>query len=84
MNVGLYRSSRGTNLIASSDWHDVIAAQRKIVKTRGVSVPARHVNGIAANDVGGGAHLDATLAGGAFEKRHFQFDRSAGRNHAGS
>lgn len=73
---------RALILVASTHRHDIIAAKRKIVKTGCVTVPSGHVHGVAANDVGRGAHLDASLAGRPFEKRHFQFDCSARRNHA--
>jgi hypothetical protein len=85
-NVGIslpcgLRGSLGTpNLIASSDGHHVIAAQGKIIKTGRVSVPARHVYRVAADDVCGGAHLDSALAMGTLEKRHLKFNRRAGGN----
>jgi hypothetical protein len=81
--IGLGSSPNRPNLVTSSDWHRVIAAQRKIVETRGVSIPSRHIYRIAANDVRRSAHLDPTLAGSTFEKGHFQFDCSARRNHTG-
>ena len=71
-------------LIASADRHHIVAAKRKIVKSGGVAVPARHVHRIATNDMRCGAHLNPALARGTLEQRHFKFDGRAWGNHPGS
>src|SRR5579875_181568 len=55
----------------------VVAAQRKIVKTRRVATPSRHIAFFSPHDVRGGAHLHRAEAGGPLDQRHFQFDGGA-------
>ena len=66
-----------TLVAAIAQREDVIAAQREIIESGGVTAPARHIHFLGAHNVRSGAHLDAPLAQRAFDERHFQLDRRA-------
>ena len=63
---------------------DVVAAQRKVVESGGVTAPAGHIHVLGAHDVGCGAHLNSALTERALDERDFQFDGGAGLKITGS
>ena len=66
-----------TLVAAVAQRDDVVAPQREIVESGGVTAPARHIHFFGAYDVRSSAHLDAALAQRPFDERHFQLNRRA-------
>ena len=59
---------------AVAEGDDVVALDGEVVEGGGISVPAGEIGVFAADDVGGGEHLDFALALRALNERDFQFD----------
>ena len=55
----------------------IIPLESKVVKAGGIRLPTRHVRFLAAHDVGGSAHLDASTAQRPIDQSNFQLDGHA-------